>query len=112
MTAGMTLLRQAHFEARRLISGVRPPILDESGVLAAIAHLVNEHALRGGPQITFRSNVKFHRLAPIEENTIYRIIQEGLANATKHSKSPKVQITLRQRGQRVCSGDPRLGRGV
>ena len=40
--AGMTMLRQGHFEARRLISGVRPPILDESGVLAAIGHLVNE----------------------------------------------------------------------
>ena len=108
---GVTLLRQAHFEARRLISGVRPPILDESGVLAAIAHLANEHALQGGPQITFRSNVKFHRLAPIEENAIYRIIQEGLANATEHSKSDKVQITLRQRGQRVYLEIQRWGVG-
>ncbi len=98
---GVTLLRQAHFEARRLISGVRPPILDESGILAAIAHLVNEQSFQGGPQINFRSNVKFHRLAPVEENAIYRIIQEALANAAKHSKSEMVQITLRQRGQRV-----------
>ena len=37
--AGMTTLRQGHFEARRLISGVRPPILDEEGVVAAIGHL-------------------------------------------------------------------------
>ena len=42
---GVTLLRQSHFEARRLISGVRPPILDESGVMAAIAHLVHEPTL-------------------------------------------------------------------
>ena len=33
--AAMTMLRQAHSEARRLISGVRPPILDESGIVAA-----------------------------------------------------------------------------
>jgi PAS domain S-box-containing protein len=99
---GVTLLRQAHFEARRLISGVRPPILDESGILAAIAHLVNEQSFQGGPEITFRSNVKFRRLAAVEENAIYRIVQEALANASKHSKSKMVQITLRQRGQRVC----------
>ena len=109
---GITLLRQAHFEARRLISGVRPPILDESGVLAAIAHLVNEHSLHGGPQIAFRSNVKFHRLAPVEENAIYRIIQEGLANATKHSKSDRVQITLWVTRPEDLPGDPRLGRGL
>ena len=33
------MLQQGHFEARRLIAGVRPPILDEAGVVEAIAHL-------------------------------------------------------------------------
>ena len=40
--AGMALLHQGHFESRRLIGGVRPPILDESGVVTAVDHLVNE----------------------------------------------------------------------
>ncbi len=40
--AGRTMLRQGHFEARRLIAGVRPPILDEEGIVAAVGHLVNE----------------------------------------------------------------------
>ena len=42
--AGMTMLRQGHFEARRLIAGVRPPILDEEGIADAVGHLVNEHS--------------------------------------------------------------------
>lgn len=46
--AGTTMLHQGHSEARRLISGVRPPILDESGVVAAIAHLVNDQGFKGG----------------------------------------------------------------
>ena len=33
--AAMTMLRQGHADARRLISGVRPPILDEEGIAAA-----------------------------------------------------------------------------
>lgn len=102
--AGLTMLRHGHFEARRLISGVRPPILDESGVVAAIAHLVNERSLESGPKIRFRSNVHFHRLAPILENAIYRIVQEGLTNAWKHSRSEEIFISLRQRGDRVRIG--------
>ena len=94
--AALTMLRQAHFETRRLISGVRPPILDESGIVAAVAHLVNEHRLQSGPTIEFRSEVCFDRLVPVLENAIYRIVQEGLANACKHSKSPKIRVELVQ----------------
>ena len=95
------MLRQSHLEARRLISGVRPPILDESGVLAAIAHLVNEQSFQGGPQILFRSNVKFNRLARVLENVVYRIVQEGLTNAARHSQSKIVRVHLLQRGEMV-----------
>ena len=90
------MLRQAHFETRRLIAGVRPPILDESGVLAAIGHLVNEQNRLRGPNIDFRSSVLFDRLVPTVENAIYRIVQEGLANACQHSKSEKVRVGLVQ----------------
>ena len=99
--AGMTMLTQSHGEARRLINGVRPPILDESGVVEAIAHLIHEQRRQGGPEIESRSKVAFDRLAPILENAIYRICQEGLTNACKHSKSEKVSIVLVQRGEHV-----------
>jgi two-component system sensor histidine kinase DegS len=98
---GLTLLRQGHFESRRLISGVRPPILDEEGVVAAVAHLVNEKNRLKGPNIEYHSRVNFDRLAPILENAIYRIAQEGLTNACRHSKSERVRVSLVQRENRV-----------
>ncbi|NLY02783.1 MAG: PAS domain S-box protein [Rhodopirellula sp.] len=94
--AGLQMLRQAHFEARRLISGVRPPILDESGIVAAIAHLVHEQQTAHGPSIELHSQVSFERLPPVLENAIYRIAQEALANASKHSRSEKVRLALVQ----------------
>ena len=97
----MTMLRQGHFEARRLIAGVRPPILDESGVAEAIAHLVHEEGRDKAPKIEYRSRVDFDRLDPTLENAIYRIAQEALANACKHSKSEKVQVSLVQHGDQV-----------
>ena len=99
--AGMLMLRQGLAEARRLISGVRPPILDESGIVAAIAHLVYEHRGRAGPKLEFHSKVEFGRLAPVLENSIYRIVQEGLANACKHSASKKVSLELMQHGDNL-----------
>ena len=99
--AGMTMLQQGHSEAHRLISGVRPPILDEEGVVPAITHLVNDERRRKGPEIEFRSKVNFDRLVPILENAIYRIVQEGLTNACQHSQSMQVRISLLQRKDRV-----------
>ncbi len=99
--AGMAMLQQSHVEARRLISGVRPPILDEFGVLAAIAHLVYDPAFEQRPKIEFRSKVTFNRLVPILENAVYRIVQEGLTNARNHSESKKIVVKLIQRSDRL-----------
>ncbi len=98
LDTAITMLRQAHKEARRLISGVRPPVLDESGVVIAIAHLLDEKRNAKGPIIESCCNVKFDRLAPIVENAIYRIVQEGLTNACEHSKSERIRVELVQHG--------------
>lgn len=96
------LVRQAHNEARRLISEVRPPVIDESGLETAISHLVHEQRRRGGPAIKFDSEVQFGRLPSILENSLYRIAQEALNNACRYSKSKKVVVTLAQEGKNVC----------
>jgi signal transduction histidine kinase len=99
--AAMTMLRQGHFEARRLIAGVRPPVLDEAGVVEAIAHLVHEKRRDKRPKIENRSRVDFDRLDPTLENAVYRIVQEALTNACKYSKSERILVRLVQRGDRL-----------
>ena len=92
--AGLDMLRRTLAEARRLISGLRPPILDESGIVAAIGHLAHDLATRGGPLVEVHSQVRFNRLDPVLENSVYRIAQESLTNAHRHSGSDKVRIDL------------------
>ena len=99
--AAITMLRQGHFETRRLIAGVRPPILDEAGVVEAVAHLVHEEGRDKGPKIEFHSRVDFDRLDPTLENAIYRVVQEALANACKYSKSERIWVSLLQREDRL-----------
>lgn len=95
------LVRQAHFEARRLISEVRPPVIDETGLETALSHLVHEQRRRGGPKIKFDCDVKFGRLPAILENCLYRIAQEALTNACRHSRSKRVAVILAQEGQDI-----------
>ncbi len=95
------MVRQAHAEARRLISGVRPPALDESGVAIAISHLVHEQREPKGPQIKYHDDVEFYRLPPILENAIYRIAQEALTNACQHSRSQNIAVSLVQEGDQL-----------
>jgi two-component system, NarL family, sensor histidine kinase DegS len=94
----LELVRQSHSESRRLISEVRPPVIDESGLETAISHLVCEQRRIVGSEIECRSNVRFGRLPAIMENALYRIAQEALTNACKHSKSDRVEVTLAQEG--------------
>lgn len=99
--AGLDMLRRSLSEARRLISGLRPPILDESGIVAAIGHLVHDITARGGPEVEVHSRVRFDRLAPVLENAIYRIAQECLTNAHLHSQSERVRIELIEQEERI-----------
>lgn len=89
------LLREAVAEARRIISGLRPPILDESGIEPAVAHLIEQQKRRGPPQIELVSELKDRRFTPLVETAIFRIVQEALNNACRYSHSDRVRVELR-----------------
>ena len=46
-------------------------------------------------------HVKFKRLEPTLENSLFRIAQEAMTNACRHSKSEKVRVKLTQKGDDV-----------
>lgn len=87
-----SLLRNALAEARRLISGLRPPILDEAGVVAAIDYLVREQT--DDCRTEFVHQVRSERLAPLLESALFRICQEALTNIRKHSGARHATIEL------------------
>ncbi|MCE9556739.1 MAG: GAF domain-containing sensor histidine kinase [Planctomycetes bacterium] len=96
----MALLQKTIQEGRRLVNGLRPPILDELGVVAAIDHLIQERTTADST-ITFEHETEFARLAPELESAIFRIVQEALTNAQKHSHSQQAKIVLGHTGNRI-----------
>jgi signal transduction histidine kinase len=93
------LLRDSLAEARRLISGLRPPILDEAGVVAALEYLVGEQT--DDCRIELVHNVRTPRFPPLIESALFRICQEALTNVRKHSKAAHATVELNEEAGRV-----------
>lgn len=94
---GLRLMRAAAAEARRLINGLRPPMLDELGIEEAIESLVERmHGLV--PTLEYLHPEPLQRMDPDVETAIFRIAQESLSNVRKHAAARHVRVVLEQRG--------------
>ncbi|HEX3655501.1 MAG TPA: PAS domain S-box protein [Pirellulales bacterium] len=90
------LLRRSIGDARRVLSGLRPPILDEEGIVLAIQYLVAEQAVPGTLDIEFTHDVQFDRIDPLLEGSLFRIVQESLNNIKRHSGARRAEVHLTQ----------------
>lgn len=97
---GMRLLQAATGEARRLIGGLRPPALDELGLVEAIESLVAE-ARAAGLRVTFTQRLPAVRLPPQHETIVFRIVQEALANVRRHAAAAAVDVTIERADDRI-----------
>jgi PAS domain S-box-containing protein len=93
-------LRRAVAEGRRIMNGIRTPVLDGLGVVAALEHLIHEED-RAHVRVEFIKDEAIERMDPRIEEAIYRITQEALTNIGKHSQSKSVRVELGRRGGRV-----------
>ncbi len=101
LQTALELVRQGIAEGRRLITGLRPTVIDEVGLVSAIDYLVSETALASGEAVAFHDQVQFERLDPLVEGTLYRIAQEALTNIHRHSQARHASVDLTQEGDRV-----------
>lgn len=95
------LLAKAIGEGRRLISNLRPLIIDEEGLLEAINYLVAEETSRGALAISFTHAMTYEHLPPLLETTLFRIVQEAMTNIRHHSKAMRADIRLIQDEGRI-----------
>ncbi len=93
-------LRRTVDEGRRLIDGIRTPVLDDLGVVAALEQLIHEED-RAHVAVEFVKDDALERMDPKIEEAIYRITQEALTNIGKHSRTKNVRVELERRGDAV-----------
>lgn len=100
LTTALRLVQAAAEESRRLISGLRPPALDELGIIDAIESLVADARIEI-PAIEFTHDLPGDRLPPDLETTIFRVVQESLSNARKHAEARSARVSLTREGNAV-----------
>jgi len=89
------LLDQIEKQLRRLSHELRPMVLDDLGLAPAIRFLADGFSKRTGLAISVISGVR-ERLPKNLETTVYRIVQEALTNAARHSGARTVKIRLQR----------------
>jgi PAS domain S-box-containing protein len=80
---------------RDVMSDLRPPVLDDYGLEAALQSHVDAFKSRHGIDVQFeKSDQPIPRLGPSIEMTFLRIAQEALINVARHAKAEKVSLSL------------------
>ncbi|MEX0793656.1 MAG: sensor histidine kinase [Pirellulaceae bacterium] len=87
------MLRGSVAEARRIMQGLSPAPLEETGLIAAIEELVAQQ----GPDrcaIRFRHDVIARPISLLLQSAVLRIVQEGISNINRHSQASIAEILL------------------
>jgi signal transduction histidine kinase len=78
---------------RRLMSGLRPPLLEERGLVPAIRETLSKFGHEQSVDTDFTSSVPVEVPADLE-TLAYRIVQEALSNAGKHAQAANLSVSI------------------
>jgi signal transduction histidine kinase len=87
-------VKEAVAEIRRLVYALRPPVLDEFGLVSAIREHLAQYMGPGGMIIDFDSPEQLPSLPAAVEVAAYRIILEAFTNVVRHSQATRCQIKI------------------
>lgn len=79
---------------RNIAARLRPRVLDELGLSAAIEWLVHDLRDRSGIDAAVVSNTEAGALTPERATAVFRIVQESLSNIARHADAKRVDVSL------------------
>jgi two-component system sensor histidine kinase ComP len=85
---------------REICHELRPPFLSQIGLKEAIVQLIQRFQLRANIKVKWHIHLSI-KLDEERELAVYRIIQELLNNALKHSQASHIQLTLEAQNEEV-----------
>jgi signal transduction histidine kinase len=97
LEALIPLVQETVEEVRRMQTDLRPPVLDDLGILATLGWFCREfQIIYSGLRIEKQINIEENELPDPLKTVIYRVLQEAMNNIAKHSKADLVALSLRK----------------
>jgi two-component system NarL family sensor kinase len=93
------MARLALNESRELSRLLRPPVLDDLGLGAALSWLARTLEQRTGLKVELALDALDERLDPDLETLVFRLVQEALTNVLRHSGVDRAQVAVRRSGE-------------
>jgi len=94
LQATQALLEETAAHARNVMADLRPPALDDYGLLAALRSYVESVAARVIAPIAVHGDDLAPRLPLDAEISLFRIAQGAIANAIQHARAQRIEVTL------------------
>ncbi|QYF93865.1 cache domain-containing protein [Massilia sp. PAMC28688] len=88
-------------EVRRISHDLRPAILDDLGLAAALDHLAEEFTQHSAVPVHFVQRGSTDGLPDVANTVLFRIAQEALTNIERHAGARRIAIELARAGRRV-----------
>jgi signal transduction histidine kinase len=120
-----TSIRQATTQIRRLAHDLRPPALDELGLVDALRERVAQYSVAERPRISIELDGTLPDLPAAVEVAAYRIVHEALLNVVRHAQAqscvvrlasldhePVLEVEIRDDGIGVSKADRPAGIGL
>jgi signal transduction histidine kinase len=98
----IVLLQKAIDHLHILTVTLHQPGIGQTGLAGELRAHINHLALAEGQTIEMTSDLGSQQVTPQIEVACFRIVQEGLANAIKHSKAAHLRVQLRRSRYELC----------
>lgn len=93
--------RQGIMDVRRSVSKLRPDALENLKLEEALNNMITEIGKVTKTNIYFNSQIKSLKFKPDEEDTIYRVVQEGITNAIRHGEAAEISINIARKDKQL-----------
>lgn len=106
------LIKQTTEQVRNVMAELRPPMLDDYGLPAALEWYANRVAKQGNFTAQIEAAEEMPRLPAAVENGLFRITQEAMINIMKHAQATVVMLKIAADEQVVALAIADNGRGI